>query len=385
MTAIAGHEELGALRDSVHRVGERFGHDYYLRTSAAGGNARELWSALAEIGALGVAIPEEYGGGGQGIEALAIVAEELAVAGCPLMLIALSPAVCATMLRDHGSEDQRRAWLPGLASGEHVLGFAITEPDAGSNLHNIDTRARYDAGDWVLTGSKHFVSHVDNADALVVVARTRGGPGQTDTGPKAFIVPTDAPGLEYSPIPVEIISPERQYALFLDEVRVPDSALIGNESGIGALFAGLNPERIVSAALLNGISRYALDRAVSYATTRVVWGEPIGAHQAVAHPLASAATKLRSARNLTKEAARALDAGRLDGVLAAMAKLEASDTATASLDAAIQTHGGNGMTREFGLATLAGLVRLFRIAPVSQEMLLNHIAHKSLGLPRSYQ
>lgn len=385
MTAIAGRDELNALRDSVRRVGEQFGHDYYLRTSEAADNARELWGALADIGALGVAIPEEYGGGGQGLEALTIVAEELAAAGCPLMLIALSPAVCATMLREHGSEDQRRAWLPGLAAGEQVLGFAITEPDAGSNLHNIVTRARYDGNDWVITGSKHFVSHVDNADALVVVARADGGPRQNEAGPKAFIVPTDAPGLEYSPIPVEIISPERQYALFLDEVRVPGSAIIGGDAGMGALFAGLNPERIVSAALLNGIARYALDRAVSYAANRVVWSEPIGAHQAVAHPLASAATRLQAAQGLTKEAARAADEGRLDGVGAAMAKLEASDTATAALDAAIQTHGGNGMTREFGLATLAGLVRLFRIAPVSQEMLLNHIAHKSLGLPRSYK
>lgn len=150
------------------------------------------------------------------------------------------------------------------------------------------------------------------------------------------------------------------------------------------LFTGLNPERILSAALLNGISRYAIDKACVYARERVVWQQPIGAHQAVAHPLARAETRLAAARLLTLEASRAADRGETGGVAAAMAKLEASETAELALDAAIQTHGGNGMAREYGLATLSGLVRLFRIAPVSTEMLLNHISHKALGLPRSY-
>lgn len=381
----AGAEELAALRAAVRQVCGRFGHDYYLRTSAEGGNARELWAALGEIGALGVAIAEEHGGGGQGIEALAVVAEEVAACGSPLMLIALSPAVCATMLADHGSVAQQQEWLPGLAEGSKVLAFAITEPDAGSNAHNISTRAVFEDGEWVLSGQKYYVSHVDNADAMVVIAEAQGGPEQLAPGPKAFLVPTEVEGLTRSEIAVEIVSPERQYSLFLDRVRVPADAIVGGERGLGVLFSGLNPERILSAALLNGISRYALDKAVAYARDRVVWSEPIGAHQAIAHPLARAETRLTAARLLTLEAARATDRGETGGVAAAMAKLEASETASLALDAAMQTHGGNGMAREYGLATLSGLVRLFRIAPVSSEMLLNHIAHKALGLPRSYR
>lgn len=384
MLEIAGAEELDALRDAVRQVCSRFGHDYYVRTSEEGGNARELWQALGEIGALGVAVPEEFGGGGQGVEALAVVAEEVAAAGLPLMLIALSPAVCAMMLRDFGSDEQRRDWLPGLASGSRVMAFAITEPDAGSNVHNISTRATYENGDWVISGQKYYVSHVDNADAMVVIATAEGGPNGLPPGPKAFIVPTDAPGMSKSEIEVEIISPERQYSLFFDQVRVPESAIVGGEHGLGVLFTGLNPERILSAALLNGIARYAIDKACGYARSRVVWGQPIGAHQAIAHPLAHAETRLAAARMLTVEAARAADRGETGGVAAAMAKLEASESATGALDAAIQAHGGNGMAREYGLSTLSGLVRLFRIAPVSSEMLLNHIAHKALGLPRSY-
>jgi alkylation response protein AidB-like acyl-CoA dehydrogenase len=384
VTLTAGAEELEALRLSVRQVCQKYGHDYYLRTSEVGGNARELWEELGSLGALGVAIPEEYGGGGQGIEALAVVAEEIARCGLPLMLIALSPAVCATMLVDYGSERQRREWLPGLADGSRVLAFAITEPDAGSNTHRISTRAVYDNGEWVITGQKYYVSHVDNADAMVVIANAAGGPDDLPPGPKAFLVPTDAPNLSRTVIPVEIISPERQYSLFFDNVRVPADAIVGGEHGMRVLFSGLNPERIISAALLNGIARYAIDKAVEYAKTRVVWNAPIGAHQAIAHPLARAEIKLTAARLLTLEAARAVDRGETGSVAAAMAKIEASETAAYALDAAIQTHGGNGMAREYGLATLSGLVRLFRIAPVSTEMLLNHIAHRALQLPRSY-
>lgn len=385
MNAPAEFDELNALRDAVRQVAREYGHEYYLRTSAAGSNAREMWLELGEMGALGVAIPEVYGGGGQGMEALAVVAEELATCGVPLMLIALSPAVCATMLSSYGSDEQRAAWLPGLANGSKVLAFAITEPDAGSNARNIATKATYDGGEWVMSGQKCYISHVDNADALVVIAQAEGGPDGLPRGPKAFIVPTDVAGLTRSRIDVEIISPERQYSLYFDEVRIPADAMLGGQYGLEVLFAGLNPERILSAAILNGISRYAIDRAVEYARGRSVWGVPIGAHQAIAHPLALAETRLAAARLLTLDAARAADRQEVVSVSAAMAKLAASEAASFALDTAIQTHGGNGMSREFGLATLSGLVRLFRIAPVSTEMMLNHVAHKALRLPRSYE
>ena len=161
--------------------------------TATRGRARELWQALGRIGALGVGIPEEHGGGGAGIEALAVVAEAVAEAGSPIMLLALSPAVCATVLGRFGSDRQRAEWLPGLADGSKVLGFAITEPDAGSNSHNIRTKARREGEEWVLSGQKYYVSHVDNADALLVVARAE------DAELKAFLVPTDAPGIHDQP------------------------------------------------------------------------------------------------------------------------------------------------------------------------------------------
>lgn len=376
--------ELDAFRDSIGRLCRPYGHDYFLRTSDEKSNARELWEALGQTGALSVAIPEEYGGGGAGIEELAIVSEQTAIAGSPIMLISLSPAVCASMLVHHGSAEQKAEWLPGLADGSKILGFAITEPDAGSNTHNITTRARFDNGEWVLSGQKYYVSHVDNCDALMVVAQAEGGPDDLEPGLKVFLVPTDVAGLSKTVIDVEVISPELQYSLFFDDVRIPADAIVGAQDGLAILFTGLNPERISSAALLNGISRYAIDKAAEYARTRIVWNAPIGSHQAISHPLAHAETMLAGARLLTEKAARDHDAGVHAGVSAAMAKLAASEAASFALDAAIQTHGGNGMAREYGLSTLSGLVRLFRIAPVSSEMLLNHIAHKALKLPRSY-
>ncbi|WP_207933391.1 acyl-CoA dehydrogenase family protein [Actinomadura sp. GC306] len=369
--------ELAELRETVLRTCRDFGHEYYVRSSDAGDNARDLWRALGGIGALGAGISAEHGGAGAGVEALSVVAEAIAEAGLPLMLVALSPAVCATMLDGFGTPAQKAEWLPGLADGSRVLGFAITEPDAGSNTHNLRMRARRDGDEWVLSGQKYYVSHVDNADALLTVARA-------GDELRVFIVPTDAPGLTTSPIEVEILSPERQYSVFYDEVRVPGSAMVGADAGMAVLYAGLNPERIVSAALLNGIAGYAIDIAVKYARERTVWSVPIGAHQAVSHPLARAETALTASRLLTSSAARAFDRGETGGVEAAMAKLTASEAASAALDAAMQTLGGNGMSREYGLATLHGLVRLFRIAPVSSEMLLNHVAHKRLSLPRSY-
>jgi len=383
---ITDSESTKMLRQTVRNVCAPFGHRYFLEMSRSKGHPRELWKALGDADLLGVSVPEKFGGGGAGIAELVIVTEEVAASGSPLMLLALSPAVCATTLVAHGSPAQQQRWLPGLVSGRDVLAFAITEPEAGSNSHRIRTRATRTHDGWSLSGSKTYISHLDNAQGILIVAKVGAEDSVTGKdGLGLFLLDVIAPGLIAHEIDVEITSPERQYTLFLDDVHLPADSLVGEPGdGMSALFTGLNPERIGSAALLNGIARYALDKGARYASERVVWDVPIGAHQAIAHPLARAHVLLEASHLLTARAAAMFDAQMDAGEASNIAKVCASEAASAALDAAIQAHGGNGMATEYGLSTLLGLVRLFRIAPVSTEMSLNHIARKSLGLPKSY-
>jgi len=379
------------LREAVAGIAGEFGHGYYADRARNDGRLDELWAAIAAPGFFAVHLPEEWGGGGGGISELAVVCEELGAQGCPLLLILVSPGISAEVIARFGTDEQRRTWLPGLVAGEKMV-FAITEPDAGSNTHNLSTVATRDGDVWRLNGRKTYISGVDEAPQVLVVART-GTDEATGRGRLSmFVVDTDAPGLERQVIPVEVRAPEKQFQLFFDDVVVPADRMIGDEGdGLRQVFVGLNPERILGAALCNGIGRYALEKAAAYAKEREVWGVPIGTHQGVAHPLAVAKVELELARLMTQKAAWLHDHGsgddrdrKLAGEAANMAKYAAAEAGLHALDAAIQTHGGNGMATEYGLADLWGMVRLLRIAPVSREMILNFVAQQSLGLPKSY-
>ncbi|MFI1888973.1 acyl-CoA dehydrogenase family protein [Streptomyces jumonjinensis] len=370
-------QEHRALRAAVAAFGRGHGRDH---------DHEALWSEAARLGYLGVSLPEEYGGGGGGITELSIVLEELGTAGCPLLMLVVSPAICGTVIARFGTEEQRRAWLPGLADGSRTMAFGITEPDAGSNSHRITTIARRTADGWTLTGRKVFVSGVDIADATLIVGRTEDARSGR-LKPCLFIVPRDAEGFSRSQIDMELQAHEKQFELVLDEVRLPAGSLVGDEdAGLLQLFAGLNPERIMTAAFAIGMGRYALGRAVSYAKERQVWQTPIGAHQAIAHPLAQAHVELELAALMMRKAAELYDAGDDAGAGEAsnMAKYAAGEACVKAVDQAVHTLGGNGLTREYGLASLITLSRVARIAPVSREMILNYISHQSLGLPKSY-
>jgi hypothetical protein len=379
-------EERQALRKAVYDLGKRFGHDYYMRKARSGGHTTELWREAGKLGYLGVAVPEEYGGGGGGIGDLGAVCEELSAAGCPLLMMVVSPAICATIIARFGTDEQKQRWLPGFADGTVTMAFGITEPDAGSNSHKLTTTGRRDGGDWILSGQKVFISGVDDAEAVLIVGRTEDAKSGK-LKPALYIVPTDAPGFTYQKIEMDMVSPDRQVTLFLDDVRLPAEALVGSEdAALAQLFAGLNPERIMAASFATGIGRLALDKAVEYAKTRNVWGTPIGAHQGLSHPLAEARINVELARLMTQKAAALYDAGNdmAAGEAANMAKYAAGEAVCNAVDRAIQTHGGNGLANEYGLVQMLAGSRLSRIAPVSREMVLNFIAQFSLGLPKSY-
>jgi len=379
----AESEEHRALRAAVAEIAKDFGPRYYAERAAERRPCAELWSALGKAGFIGVNIPQGYGGGGGGLTELALVCEESAAAGTPLLLLLVSAAISAEVISEFGTDEQRKTWLPGLASGASKVVFAITEPDAGSNTLRISTTAARDGEDWVLNGTKYYISGVDEAEAILVVART----GQDERGAQLslFIVPTDAAGLEKHLLPVDLLLPDRQFTLHFDDVRVGPGALVGEAGqGFRQVFHGLNPERITGAAMGVGIARYALTAAARYAGERKVWSDPIGAYQGVSHPLAKAKIETELAALMTRQAAWQHDHGQPAGESSNMAKYAAAEAALAAVDAAIQTHGGNGLASEFGLMPYWGLARLMRIAPISREMILNFVAQHSLGLPRSY-
>jgi len=386
MSSFTESEERQILRREVAKLAKTYGREYFTRCARNGEKTTELWLAIGKAGYLGINIAEEYGGGGGGIGDVAAVCEELAAQGCPLLMMVVSPAICGTVISRFGTEAQKQKWLPGICDGTETMAFAITEPDAGTNSHNITTTARRDGAEWVLRGQKIYISGMDESKFVLVVSRAE----DARTGklkPCLFVVPTVAPGLSFTPIPMEIISPELQFQVFIDDVRLPADALIGDEdAGLVQLFAGLNPERIMAASFSTGLGRFALDRATEYVKTREVFGAPIGSHQGIAHPLAQSKIEIELARLMTQKASALYEAGDdlAAGEAANMAKYAAAEAACDAADRAVQSHGGNGITQEYGVAGLLVATRAGRIAPVSREMILNFIGMHSLGLPKSY-
>lgn len=373
------------LRDSVSKLVGKFGRKYFQDVVNKGEQPDALWQELGEAGFLGVHVPEAYGGGGGGLAELNICIEEVAAQGCPLLAMVIS-SITAPIIASVGSEALKQEWLPGIATGKRKMCFAITEPDAGSNTHKVTTHAVRRGDKWVINGAKYWTSDIDQSQAVMVVARD--GVPVTDgsrQGLSLFVVPTDTPGISMNRIDAALRTSEKQFTVFFDNVEIPADAIIGEPgAGLKQVFAGLNPERIAAAAINNGISRFAISQAAQYARDRSVWKTPIGAHQGVAHPLAEAYINVQAARLLNARAAQLCDGGEDAAETANMAKFAAAEASLKALDQAIQVHGGNGLSNEYGLSDLWFIARLHKTAPVSREMILNYVSTHSLGLPKSY-
>lgn len=383
---VVDSDEHRLIRESTAKIAQKYGSAYYLERARAGNNVDELWYELGDAGLLGVHLPEEYGGGGAGLSEAIVVVEELAAHGMPMLISVISPVICGSIISAHASTDMKQAWLPGLASGRRRMAFALTEPDAGSNSHNVCTTARRDGEGWRISGAKYFISAVSDAEALLVIARDADVPDAAQRAPLSmFVVPVDAPGVVYQPLDTTLVAADKQFTVFFDDVYVGTEAIIGQAGrGLRQVFAGLNPERIVAAAISNGIGRYAISKATQYAKERQVWSTPIGAHQGISHPLAKAYINVELARMAMVHSAALFDAGEDAAEAANIAKYAAAEASLEALDQSIQTHGGNGLSKEYGLAEMWFNARLLRTAPVSKEMVLNFVAQSSLGLPRSY-
>ena len=383
--ALVPSPEETLLRETVAGICTGFGREYMERVRDAGEPPRELWEALASRGYLGVNIPEEYEGGGLGMSALSWVGEEISAAGCALLLIVVSPAIVGNILARHGTVAQKERWLRGIGRGTTKVAFAITESDAGSNSHKLKTSLRREGDRFLLNGQKTFISAVEDADAVLVVARTRLADGELGL-PSLAIVDVDTPGFTRQQIPMAVRGADSSGRCSSTTWSSRRSGSIGGENGgLGVVFDGLNPERIMGASLSIGVGRLALEKGAAYARERRVWGEPIGSHQGVAHPLAQAKIELELARLMTRRQRRST-------TLACPARARRRTwpstppprRGSTAWTAAIQAHGGNGFALEYGLSDLWWGVRVARTAPVSREMVLNYVAEHSLGLPKSY-
>ena len=357
------------------------------RRRASGEKTTELWLEIGKNGYLGINIPEEYGGGGGGIGDIAAVCEELAAQGCPLLMMVVSPAICGTVIAATAPRSRSSAGCPASATAPATMAFAITEPDAGTNTHNITTTARRDGDEWVLNGRKIYISGVDEADNVLVVARAE----DAKTGklkPCLFVVPTDAAGFEFTARSRWRSSAPRSSSRSSSTTSgcPPTRSSATRTAAWCSSSPGSTPSGSWRRRSRPGwpASRSTRPRRTprSARSSRT----PIGSHQAIAHPLAQAHIEIELARLMTQKAAALYDAGDDMGAgeAANMAKYAAAEAACDAADRAVQTHGGNGITQEYGMAGLLVATRAGRIAPVSREMILNFVAMHSLGLPKSY-
>jgi acyl-CoA dehydrogenase len=367
---------------------------YWERCEAEKRWPEEVWEDLAKGGWLGLAVPEEYGGAGQGLLELAVATETLSAsgsAGGSAFTYVLTPGFGAMTLARHGTPEQKAALLPKLATGELETCFALTEPDAGSNSLAISTFAREDGSDFVINGQKIWITGVQRATWMLLVTRTipAAEARPRTNGMTVFLVNVPeavaAGQLSYQPIPKMGANTTPSNMVFIDDLRVPAANVLGElHGGATVLWDVLNPERILLGASALGGAEVALRAGVNYAKEREVFGRPIGSNQAIAFPLAQVKAKIELARLMLYKAAWSFDNGLPCGTEANIAKLTASQAAWEAADAAFQTHGGMAYSLEYPVARLLTDARIGKIAPVTEELLLNYLATQVLGLPRSF-
>ena len=376
---------------TARRVGEKYGLDYWREIDARHEFPRAAWQAICDAGLCAITLPESLGGTGLGMLEMAMAIETLCAAGGGSTLSQMfmcNPIFGGVTLTRFGSDKAKAELLPGLASGEVMFAMALTEPDAGSNSLAIKTYARAEGDGWRLTGQKIWITAVPQATKLLVVARTKKpeeAASKTD-GVSLFMIDVERAGLTHQAIEKVGTNTLPSSTIFFDEVRVQADELIGTlHGGFRELLDVLNTERIVTTAGLVGTAELAIQIAVRYANDRRVFGNrPIGAYQGLQFPLAEARIQLECARLMNYKAATLYDSGQPYGSEANMAKWMAGHAAGVATDRAMQTLGGMGYAKESHVERLWRDARLFRIAPISEEMVLNYVAQHDLNMPRSY-
>ena len=378
------HDE---LRAGVRSLCARFDNDYWRASDEARAYPHEFVDALTEAGYLACLIPEAYGGMGLGIREAGVILEEINRSGANSAACHAQMYTMGTVLR-HGSEEQKRRFLPGIASGElRLQAFAVTEPDAGSDTTRIRTFAERRGRRYVVTGQKVFISRVRQSDLMILLARTTplDEIEKRTGGLSAFIVDLRDAGDALRVKPIDTMINHESCEVFFDGVEVPAANRIGEEGrGFRYIMSGMNAERILLASESVGDGLYFVDRASEYARSRRVFDRPIGANQGVQFPIADAYMDVRAAAAVRDQAARDFDGGETRGDGPNMAKYLASRAAWKAANAAMDAFGGWGMAAEYGIERKFREARLYLIAPVANNLVLSHVATHVLGMPRSF-
>jgi acyl-CoA dehydrogenase len=382
-------DEQQAIRDAVARLCEGFDAAYWRTTDETGVFPEDFVAAMAEAGWLGTAMPAELGGAGLGLTEAAIVMQTVAESGAGfsgasamhLNIFGLMPVV------KFGTDALRRAAIPRIIAGQDRTCFAVTEPDAGLDTTSLSTRAVRTNDGYVIRGRKMWTTNAQRANKILLIARTtpKEEVRRPTEGLSLFYTDFDRSRIQATPIPKMGRKAVESNAVFIDDLHVPAEHLVGEEGkGFYYLLEGLNPERVLIGAEAVGLGRAALRRAAGYAKERVVFGRPIGQNQGVAHPLAKAWAELEAANLMAFKAAALFDAGRECGAEANAAKYLGGEAGFNACEAAVLAHGGMGYAKEFDVERYFREAMIARIAPVSREMILNYIAERVLGLPKSY-
>jgi acyl-CoA dehydrogenase len=380
------HSDLDAIRQSVRALCAQFPGEYWRKLDAARAYPAEFVAALTKAGFLAALIPEEYGGSGLPVTAAAAIMEEIHAAGCNGAACHAQMYVMGVVLR-HGSAAQKQEFLPPIAKGElRLQAFGVTEPGSGSDTLNLQTTATRQGDHYVINGQKIWTSRAEHSDLMLLLARTtpRDQVKKKSHGLSVFLLDMrKAKGLTIQPIRTMMNHATTQ--IFFDDVRVPAENLVGQEGeGFRYILSGMNAERILIAAECIGDAKWFIARASAYAKDRAVFGRPIGQNQGVQFPIARAYAQMRGAELMVREAAKLYEAGRDCGAEANMAKLLAADASWEAADMCVQTHGGFGFAEEFDIERKFRETRLYRVAPISTNLILSYLAEHVLGLPRSY-
>ncbi|GGL18842.1 acyl-CoA dehydrogenase [Nocardia jinanensis] len=382
-------EDQRLIRDSVAELTRKFDDQYWMEKDRDHEFPTEFYRAVADGGWLGICIPEEYGGHGMGITEASILAEQVSRSGggmnaatsIHMSIFGMQPVIV------HGSAELKQRTLPRVAQGDLHVCFGVTEPGAGLDTSRITTFARRDGDHYVVNGRKVWISKALESEKILLLTRTSkyDEVEKKTSGMTLFLTDLDRDHVDIRPIPKMGRNAVSSNELFIDDLRIPVEDRVGEEGrGFEYLLDGLNPERMLIAAEALGLGRVALDRAVRYACEREVFGRPIGKNQGIQFPLADSLARLDAAELVLRKATWLYDQGKPSGREANTAKYLCAEAGFEAADRAMQTHGGMGYSEEYHISRYFRESRVMRIAPISQEMILNYLGSHVLGMPRSY-